>query len=444
VVGAGAVGYHLARSLSWEAHEVIIIDPQQGLVDRAVGSMDVMAIRGSGTSVKLLMQAGAQQADLLVAVTSVDETNIVACMLAKQLGTKARIARVRSQEYTSLDNPVSLKGLGIDQVIHPELEAAEEVVRMIRFPHAIEVVECADGKMLLVGMRIGESAEIIDKPLEVITPSIPDLSYRLVAIIRDGETIIPGGKDRILPGDVIYVIGRIEDMPKVFTLAGKHDEIVKDVMILGGGMIGRMVAEMLEEYKRYNIKLIESDEERTRRAVQRLANTMIVKGGEGIDFNVLAIEGIDEMGVFAALTDDDENNIVTSLFARHLGVKRTVTLISKPEYIPIMRAIGLDAAVNERLLTSDAIVKYLLGGRIMAIASLQGTDAEIIEFAVSEKSKVAGKRIRNIDFPDGVIVGAVDHNGEVNVAVGNTMVWPNDRMVIFSQPKAVPKLEKLF
>ncbi len=444
IIGAGAVGSHLARVLSWEGHEVVLIDRRQELIDRVGGSMDVLALRGSGTSVSLLVKAGVQQADLLVAVTSVDEVNIVSCMLAKQMGAKVGIARVRNQEYTNPDTPVSLEELGIDQVIHPEQEAAKEVVRMIQHPHAIDVVECAGGKMLLVGMRVEFKAEIVGPKLVELTPKISDLPFRLVAIIRAGRTIIPKGNDVILPEDIIYVISRSNDLPEVFTLAGKRKDVSHDVMILGGGMIGRMVAEMLEQWKRYNVKLIESDEERTKRAVQRLSNTMVVKAGEGIDFDLLAIEGIDEMGVFAALSDDDENNIVTSLFARHLGVKRTITRISKPEYIPIIRAIGLDAAVNERILTSDAIVKYLLGGRIMAMATLQGVDADIIEFEIIDKSKVAGRRLREISFPEGALVGAIDHDGDVSVAVGDSLVSAGDRLVVFCQPKAVPKLEKLF
>jgi len=444
VVGAGEVGFHLARTLSWEGHEVVIIDPKRKLVDRAAGSMDVLALRGSGTSVHLLMQAGASEADMLVAVTSVDEVNIVACMLAKQLGAKVRIARVRSQEYSDPSNPVSLKGLGIDQVIHPELEAAKEVTRMISYPHTIDIVECASGRMMLVGLRVEEKSDLANRPLEVLTPSISDLQYRLVAIIRAGKTIIPRGKDIVLARDSIYVISSKEDLPQVFAIAGKQDDISSDVMLLGGGMIGRMVAEMLEELKGYNVKLIESDVEKTNRAVQRLKSTMVVKGGEGIDFDVLALEGIDEMGTFAALTDDDENNIVTSLFARHLGVKRTVTLISKPEYMPVVRSIGLDAAVNVKIITSDAIVKYFLQGRISAMATLQGIDAEIIEFGVVEGSKVAGRKVRDIPFPEGSLVGAIVRGDDANVAVGDSKVLPGDKLSVFCRSKAVPKLEKIF
>ncbi len=444
VIGAGAVGLHLARTLSWEGHEVVIMDILPELVDRAAGSMDVLAIWGSGTSAKMLVEAGAKTADLLVAVTSVDEVNIVSCLLAKQLGVKGRIARVRSQEYSHENSPVKLSDLGIDQVIHPELEAAREVIQMILYPHAIDIVQCAGGKMFMIGVRIESESEIIGIPLKDVSPGVTELPFRVVAIIRDGQTTIPDGMTSLRAGDVAYVITHCEDVEKVFSLAGKPEVKIKDVMLLGGGMIGRMVAEMLEERKGYNVKLIESDHERTQRAVQRLKNTMVVKGREGIDFDLLAMERIDEMGVFVALTDDDENNIVTSLFCRHLKLDRIITRISKPEYMAIAKAIGLDAAINERVLTSDAIVKYLLGGRIMALSSLRGIDAEIIEFAVSDTSKIANKYLREMAFPESSIVGAIEHENLVSVAVGDTLIKPGDRLVVFCEPRAVPKLEKLF
>jgi len=444
VVGAGGVGKHLARTLSWEGHEVILIDHLQELVDRALSSMDVLAIRGSGTSVSTLINAGARDTDLLVAVTSVDEVNIVACMLARQLGIKRRIARVRNQEYSRPDTPVSLAELGIDQVIHPELEAAREVVRLVKYQHATEVVECAAGKMLLIGLKVEPGSPILQIPLRELSVRYPDIPFRLVAIARAGSTILPSGKDMIKADDKVFVITKPEDTDHVFHLAGKPKEISRDIMILGGGMIGRIAAEQLETDRRFSLKLIESDPGQAQRAIQRLQNTMVVRASTSADFDVLAMEGLDEMGVFAALTSDDENNIVTSLFARHLQVRRTITLIGKPEYMPIVRAIGLDATINVKIITSDAVLKYMLGGRILAVSSLAGVEAEIIDLAVSEQSKVAGRTIRDIEFPAGAIVGAIEHEGEVTVAVGDSVVCPGDRLVVFCEQKAVPKLEKLF
>jgi len=380
----------------------------------------------------------------MLAVTNVDEVNLVACMLARQLGVKTRISRVRNQEYSKSNSPVSLESLGIDHVIHPELEAAREVVRLIRYPEAVDVVECAGAKMYLTGVRLETGSPILGKTLRDLTPDDDDLPFRLVAISRAGQTIIPTGKDVLHAHDLIYVISKCEDVEMMFSIIGKPVQIARKVMILGGGIIGRIVAEELEREKHYIIKLVESDPERSERASQRLLSTMVVRSSAEMDVDMLAIEGIDEMDVFAALTDDDENNIVTSLFAKHLKVRRTVTLVTKPQYMPVMQAIGLDASINERLLTTDAILRFLRGGRIMSITSLRGLKAEIIEFQIGSKSKVAGKMLSEIDFPEGSLVGAIDHYGEVIVATGHSVVKPGDRVVVFAHERAVPKLEKIF
>jgi len=443
VIGAGAVGLHLARSLSWDGHDVIVIDHHQELIDQVTSTIDALAVRGSGTSIPTLVQAGVQNADLLLAVTNVDEVNIVACMLARELGVKTRIARIRNQEYSKPNSPVSLKSIGIDQVIHPELESAREVIRLIRYPDAVDIVECAGGKMFLTGVRLGSDSQILNKPLKELLPEEEELTFRLVAISREGRTIIPSGNDKLQAGDLIYTISHIGDIERVFDLIGRKIEPARRVMIMGGGIIGRMVAEELERQKMPVIKLIESDEERAERAVQRLVSTLVVRASSGIDIDLLALEGLEEMNVFAALTDDDENNIVTSLFARHLQVRRTITLISKPQYMPIMQAIGLGTSINERLLTTDAILKHLRGGKIMSVSSLRGLKAEIVEFQIGEKSKQAGKRLRDIQFPTGSLLGAIDHMGDVSVATGNSMLLPGDKVVVFCEERSVSKIEKL-
>jgi trk system potassium uptake protein TrkA len=444
IVGAGAVGLHLARTLSWEEHKVVIIDHRQDLVDLASSSMDVLALRGSGTSISTLVLAGAQGADLLLAVTNVDEVNIVACMLARELGVRTRIARIRNQEYSQRNSPVPLKSLGIDHVIHPELEAAQEVINLIKYPDAIDVVECAGGKMFLIGVNLDSTSPILNRPLRELNPDDHEIPFRVVAIGRDTQTLIPTGNDKLMAGDLIYVITRMEDIPRVFSVVGKPIEPARKVMIFGGGIIGRMVAEELEAEKKYITKLIESDPEKSDRAVNRLLTTMVVRGAGGIDIDLLAIEGLGEMDVFAALTDDDENNIVTSLFSRHLMVRRTITLISKPQYMPIMQAIGLGASINERLLTTQAILRFLRGGRIMAVSSLRGLKAEIIEYQIGDHSKVAGKRLAEVDFPPGSLIGAIEHSGEIGVAVGHSRFMPGDRVVVFCLEKAMQKMEKIF
>ncbi len=444
IVGAGTVGRHLAKTLSWREHEVSVIDHNPDLVDRARNTLDVLAIRGQGTSIRTLMDAGVESADLLIAVTSVDEVNIVACMLAQQMGAKKRIARVRSQEYSKPNIPVKLSDVGIDQIIHPELEAAHEVVKMIRYQNAIDVVECSGGRMMLVGLNVQDHSQVIGTKLKDVTPQFPNISVRVVALLRRGKTIIPSGDDSIMPGDLIYTMCPANQLNQLFEILGKSNENSNDIMLLGGGLVGRLVAHELEQDKKLNIKLIESDIKRSEIAAQELNNTMVVRGGEELDIDMMAIEGIEDMGVFAALSDDNENNIVTSLFARHLRVKRTITLIKKPEYMAIARSIGLDAAVNELILTSDAILKHLIGQKIMAVSTLRGINADIVEFSVGQNAKVVGKRLMDLKFPRQSLVGAIEHDGDVSVAVGSSVIHGGDRVVVFSMTEAVPKLDKMF
>lgn len=450
IIGAGQVGTHLAKNLSWQDHDITIIDQNQERIDLISNQFDVLAILGSGTSASTLISGGVDKADMLIAVTSIDEVNIVACTLAKHLGVKTRIARVRNREYSQVDTPVSLYELGIDQVINPELEGAKEVVQMVRYPHATNIVECADGEVMLVGVKVEPNSAVIDRPLKQLFPPGSSISFRLAAINRTGDTtsktIIPTGNDIVRANDTVYVITPRNEIQTLFELASKEiSDSSADVMILGGGRIGRFVAEELEQDKNFNLKLIESDFKLSQRAADNLINTIVVRGGqEGIDIDLLALEGLSDMDVFAALSDDDERNIVSSLFARHLGVKRIITLISRPEYMAILKAIGLDAAINEKVLTSDAILKYMLGGKIMAVSSIRNIDAEIIEFVVGSWSKITDKKIKDIKFPEGAIIGAIEHRREVHIATGDSTLMEGDRVVVFSLPKAIPKLEKLF
>ncbi len=449
IIGAGQVGTHLAKSLSWQNHDITVIDDDQNRIDLISNQLDVLAIQGSGTSASTLINAGVDKADMLIAITSIDEVNIVACTLAKHLGVKTRIARVRNREYSEPDTPVSLFELGIDQVINPELEAAREVIQMIRFQHATNIVECAEGQILLVGTEVEPHSDIVGRPLMEWVPANSDISFRLAAINRADDprskTIIPTGKDVIHANDRVYFITPREEVHRLFQLVGKPlPKKNSNIMILGGGRIGRFVAEELEKDKHFNVKLIESDPDLSRKAAEQLMNTMVVRGQEGIDIDLLVLEGLSDMDVFVALSDDDESNIVTSLFARHSKVKRIITLVSRPEYTAILKAIGLDAAINEKVLTSDAILKYMLGGKIMAVSSIRNIDAEIIEFAVGNWSNVTDKKIKDINFPEGAIIGAIEHRNQVHIATGENTLMEGDRVVVFCLPKAIPKLEKLF
>ncbi|MFN3821116.1 MAG: Trk system potassium transporter TrkA, partial [bacterium] len=418
---------------------------QYEVIEDIRNSLDVLAIQGSGTSISTLTQAGVKDADLLIALTNVDEINIVASMIAKQLGVKSCLARVRNPEYTLPDTPVKLKSLGIDLVIQPEKETAREVVRLVRYPDAIDVVECSDTHTVIIGLKLPPETPLKGEQLGIITQEhLSDITFRLVAVSRDNETYIPGGKFVLQSGDLIYFICHKQDIERIFNLVGREYRMARDVMILGGGYVSELVAQELEREKGYRVKLVESDWEKSHHAAELLTTTMVVKSKEMADVDLLTVEGLPDMDVFAALSDDDENNIVTSLLARHLRVKRIITRVDKLQYLPIARAIGLDITINEHIITADAILSFLKGSSVLNVVKLRGLKAEIIELDVGPQSKVVRKALKDVSFPKGLLVGAIVHNGRTSIAVGNSVIEPRDRVIVFVEEQVKGEVEKYF
>ncbi len=443
IIGAGEVGSHLARLLSRENHNITVVDQDPHRIAMIEEQLDVMAIEGAGTSPSVLREAKIQDKDMIIAVTTVDEVNILACMIAKQFGVKTKIARVRNREFSSEQSFLDSSDLGIDLVIHPEHEATKEIVRLVRYPQVLEMITFCEQHIAIVGLKIKADSPMIGKQLMEIDVQQDKLSFRLVAISRDGETIIPRGQDHILLGDDVYVSARTEHLNEVFRLAGHTVDTSHRVMLYGATSIGRMVAAELEQFKDLQVKLVETDPVRGEEAAAELSETEVVIG-EMSDIDLLGREGIIDMDIFAALSDDDEDNIVTSLLARHLEVPRTITLTSNAAYPPIIRTIGLEIAINPRLLTSNAILKFIRFGRIVSLRHMAAVNAEALEFQVSADSKVVGKEIRDIKFPAGSIVVAVEHERQGVIPVGDTKIYVGDRVVLFCTPDASRKAMKLF
>lgn len=443
IVGAGEVGFHLAKIFSHENHQVVMIDINEEKINRAEQSLDVKGIHGSGSSIQTLVEGGIKETELLIAVSASYEVNIIACMLAGKFGVPRKIARVRNPEYTQPGAILSPEQLGIDLMINPELETAQEIVRLIRRAAATDVVEFASGAIQLVGLRLDGRAKILSKKLHEVSKSIPELTFRTVAISRNERTIIPTGDDYFHEGDQIFVVSKTESIPEVLDLCGKKNELIEKIMILGGGRVGRLVAQELEKDKALDIRLIESNRWKSQFVAEQLQHTLVIQG-DGTDVDLLASEGIIDMDAFIAVTDDEESNIITSLLARHLGVQRTITMLSQANYIPLMKSIGLDAAVDKRIITANAIARFIHRGEVVSVATLKGIDAEAIELVARERSKITKKPLRNINFPDGAIIGAVTRDSQVFVPVGETQIQAADKVVIFTLPKAVTNVEKMF
>lgn len=443
IIGAGEVGGHLARLLSQENHDITVVDNDPRRIEAIGNNLDVLAIEGQGTNPTTLKEAGIETSDMVISVTTVDEVNILSCMLAKQFGVKTKIARVRNREFTSDQTFLDPKDIGIDLIIHPELEAMREIVRLIRYPQVQEMITFCDDSIAIVGMKIVEGSPIAGKKLEEAAAE-KTFPFRFVAINRDAKTIIPRGSDHLEIGDDIYISCLSKDLTKAFAIAGHTDWEAHRVMIYGATSIGRMVAEELQKDRNLSVKLIERSRGKGVEAAEDLSETEVVIG-EASDIELLAREGIIDQDVFAALTDDDEDNIVTSLLARHLRVPKTITLIGKTQYVPIIKAIGLEIAINPRLLTSNAILKFIRIGKIVSLRHMIGIDAETYEFEVDEGSPLVSKALKEIKFPSGSIVVALeDDEAGGTIPIGETVIRAGNRVVVFSIPESVPAVLKLF
>ena len=441
IAGMGDVGYHLAKQLSQESHDIIAIDTNQQRLSYTDSMTDVMTVNGSSTSIKVLLDAKVDKADLLVAVTSSEEVNIATAILGKKLGAKKTIARIGNAEYQDPKVGVNFSEIGIDFMIYPEELAAIETVNLIQRTAATDILEFEKGKLTVMGLRLDKIAPIMHKKIFEVAQEYQSVDFRVVAIYRNFRTIIPSGNDRFLPNDQVFVITTQGGIETVLKLAGKENLKFENIMILGGGKIGRRVAKLLE--KSMKVKLIESDEEKSFELADMLQDTLVIRG-DGRDIDLLAQEGIVDMDAFIAFTEDAETNIITCLMAKHLGVKKAIALVDKVDYIPLTQTIGLDSLINKKLIAANSISRFIRRGEVLAIASLEGIDAEVLEYVATSDSPATKKKVKDLHFPNDAIIGGVIRGEESFIIVGDSQIKPNDKVVVFSLPGAARRTEKFF
>lgn len=441
ILGAGEVGYNLAKLLSYEKHDIVIIESDPVRAKRARENLDIQVFEGTGSSPADLELAGVDKADMVVAVSNNDEVNLLACFIASKFAVPTKIARVKNREFTHDECVINAKILGIDLIIHPESEVAQAVVNLLKLSAATDILEFADGKILLLGMHLDKKSEILGKSLAEVAESLEDLTFRTVAILRRDRTIIPRGADIFMNNDRIYVMTQRENLPDVIKIAGKQNVKMENVMILGGGQTGIEIAAQLEDT--INVKIIESNADKTHVLADRLQKTLVIRG-DGRDINLLALEGIIDMDAFISVTGDDETNIISCLVAKHLEVPRIISLINKTDYTPIIPTIGIDAYVSKQLVTVDQILKFIRRGSIVSVASIPGLAAEVIEYYTNDKAKITRKPVREIHFPKGALLGAVVRGDQFFIPVGDSQLKAGDKVVVFAMPTAIKEVEKLF
>ncbi len=441
ISGAGEVGMYLAKELSLEEHDITVIDIDPAKIEIVENTTDVIGIKGSSTSFRVLREAQIEDTDLVLAVTSVEAVNLSTAIIAKKLGAKKAIARVSHAEYIHPENRSELNELGIDFIIYPEELVANEISQLIKRAAASDVVEFEKGKLILLGIRVDRNAPIFRKSMMQIGNEFSANKFRIVAIKRMMRTIIPSGDDVIMEGDQIFVLTTQPEIPEIMRITGKDNSVLQNIMILGGGRIGRKIAKNLE--KEINIKLIESNEEKTTELADYLENTLVIKG-DGRNIDLLAQEGIVDMDGFIAVTENAETNIITCLMAKHLGAKKTIAQVDNIDYIPLTHTIGLDSLINKKLIAANTISRFVKKTNLISNITIFGVDTEVWEFIVSEGAAATKKPVKDLKIPKNVIFGGAVRGDEGFIIVGDTILQPGDKVVVFAFPEAYNKLEKLF
>jgi len=447
VCGAGQVGSAIARYLSREENDVTVIDTNPQLVRQISDTLDVQGVVGYASHPEILERAGTADADLLVAVTFADEVNMIACSIAHSLfEVPTKIARVRAQTY--LDprwaDLMHRTHMGIDAIISPEIEVAKAVARRLQTPGAFDTIPLADGRVTLIGVHCHPDCPVINTPLRQLTELFPDLHISVVAIIRNDVKIVPSGDDLMMAGDDVYFVADSRHLDRALAAFGHEEPEARRLIIVGGGNIGQFLARIIEEGNLAGeVRMIEIDRTRAERASQVLEKTIVLQG-DALDPEILAEANVKATETVIAVSNDDEVNILASLLAKRYGAQRSVTLINKMTYAPLLGSLGIDAVVSPRSITVSTILQHVRRGRIRSVHTLADGFAEIIEADAMETSRLVGVPLREARFPAGIIVGAILRNDEVITPRGETVIEVGDRVIMFAVADAVKHVEKMF
>ncbi|MCL2040439.1 MAG: Trk system potassium transporter TrkA [Bacteroidales bacterium] len=442
IAGDGEVGFFLAKLLTKNNHSITVVDPNEDLLKMLESEADLLAITGDSTSLSVLKNANVSKADLLISVLHEEKTNILTCILGKKIGAKRTIARVNSVEYLNERNVAMFRDLGIDEVVTPEIIAAEEIVALLDQSAATEVHDFGNGKLRLLLFRLTKEAPVTGMTLAEVAQKYPDLNFRAVAIHRRGKTIIPAANDKFLPNDLAYVLSnKPDDTDLLLELSGKSGYTVKNVMIIGAGRIGRKTARDLQNEK--NVKLIDIDKQRCEEAAVELANTLVING-DAHNVQLLEDEGIMEMDAIISVTQDSGINMFSCLLAKKYGVKKVIPLIDNIDYIDIAQNIGIDTSINKKLITAGYIARFTMNSEVASVTFLSGIDADVLEFVVKKGAPITKRPLKKIKMPEGAIIGGFIRGEKAFIAIGDTNFLEDDTVVVLSLPHAVDKVEKLF
>ncbi|MCW5696569.1 MAG: Trk system potassium transporter TrkA [Bauldia sp.] len=447
ICGAGQVGYGIAERLAAEQNDVSVIDTSPQLIQAIRNNLDVRGMVGHGAHPDVLAQAGAEGADMIIAVTLHDEVNMVACQVAHSLfNVPTKIARIRAQSYREPHwrDLYSNEHLPIDVIISPEVEVGEMVLRRLQLPGAFDIVRFADEKIAVIGVECMDDCPVIDTPLAQLTELFPDLEAVVVGVVREGALFVPRSADSLNAGDQVYVVVNTDQLRRTLGVFGHEEQEATRVVIAGGGNIGLYVARLLEgRAARTRTKLIEMSKLRAGDIADQLKRTVVLNGS-ALDPDILREADVEDSDTVVALTNEDEINILACVMAKKLGARRTMALVNNRTFAGMKKNLGIDAVIDPRGVTVSKVLQHVRRGRIRAVHSVQNGEAEVIEAEALETSPLVGKPLRELDLPEGIRIGAVYRDGRVAMPNGDLQIAAGDRIVIFATAERVRQVEQMF
>ena len=446
ICGAGQVGWQIARHLSGEKNDVTVVDMNADLVRRATETLDVQGVVGHASHPDVLARAGARDADMIIAATHSDEVNMVCCQIAQSaFNVTRKIARIRAQSYldTAYSDIYTTDRLAIDVVISPEREVAEAALQRLAAPATFDTEMFMGGRAQLLGIQLAEDCPVLNTPLRQLNELFATLRAIVVGVRRDGNLFAPDPGDQLLPEDQIYVFTNTEDVNRCLEIFGKKNQKQERVVIIGGGNVGLGVARALEtRTDRTRAKIIEKNRATAERAADTLERTIVLYG-DGMDMDLLMEASIDRADAVLAVTDDDKTNLLAAVRAKQAGCKLAIALVNDPTLAPLMAPLDIDAYINPRATTVSSILRHIRHGRVRGVYSIGDAEAELIEAQVMTTSPIAGRLVREIEFPEGVLVGAVMKGERVMKPTGDLRIDAGDVIALFAMAKDVPEVERL-
>ncbi len=447
ICGAGQVGYGIAEHLASEGNDISVIDTSEELIQRISDTLDVRGFVGHGAHPDILHQAGADEADMIIAVTFYDEVNMIACQVAHSLfNIQTKVARIRDGSYREKhwQKLFSAEHMPIDVIISPETEVADMILRRLTIPGAFESDEFFDGKAALLGISCTESCPVLNTPLRQLTELFPDLGAVVIGIYREGMIFAPHADDPLIESDDVYVIVPSSQISRTLKIFGHAEKQAQRVIIAGGGNIGLSVAERLENRSsKTRIKIVESNRAQAIEIASALKRTVIINGS-ALDEDILREVDVARSDLMVALTNDDQVNILSSVLAKNIGCKRNLCLINSKSYMPIVRSIGIDSHLNPRSITISKVLQYVRRGRISNVHTIQNGSAEVIQGEVGALSVLSDKSLRQVELADGIRIGAILRHDEFLVLTGNTVIKAGDRIIMFVTAENIKDVEEMF